>query len=241
IVLPNFGIGILGRYEVLAQRNSDGTYDYNYQNDYSLNLAYNMRFWGGRIKLGFAGRLINRVEFMGSLDPDTDSLAISSFAREGLGISTDVGLTLAAPYRWIPTATVYVRDVGGTSFTFGSGAFGNGDNGDPAYVEQSIDVAVAVFPINGKNSRSVFTVEYTGIHDTSDVDDHMDRLHIGAEFNLWDAYFLRAGYHENDWTAGFEYASGIFQWQFATYSEDVTFGTNTSRDRRGVLKLAVRF
>ena len=46
IVVPNFGIGLLGRYEVLAQRNADGTMTYNYQNDYSLNLAYNMSFWG---------------------------------------------------------------------------------------------------------------------------------------------------------------------------------------------------
>lgn len=241
VVLPNFGIGVLGKYEILARRNSDGTYDYNYQNDYSLNLGYNMKFWGGRIKLGFAGRLINRVQYLGTLDPAVDSLALSSFATEGMGIGVDSGLTLAAPWTWLPTLTVFVRDVGGTSFTAGGGLFGNGANGIPPIVDQSVDAAFAVFPIFSNHSRGTFTVEYTGVDDTENVDDHMDRLHIGLEINMWDAYFFRAGYHANDWTAGFEYATGMFQWQAATYSEEITLGVTSERDRRGILKLAVRF
>ena len=241
IVVPNFGIGLLGKYEVVARRNADGTMNYNYQNDYSLNLGYNMSFWGGRIKLGFAGRMINRREFFGTRDPSTDSLAVNSFASEGLGIGVDTGLTLAAPWQWLPTLSFLVRDVGTTSFTTSGGFFGGDVNGTPQAVSQSIDAAVAVFPIYSNHSRGVFTIEYRGIDNTENVDDQMDRLHIGTEVNLYDAYFVRAGYHANDWTAGFEYATGMFQWQLATYSEQITFGTETVRDRRGVLKFAIRF
>ena len=241
VVMQNFGIGVLGKYEVLAQRNVDGTYDYLYQNDYSLNLAYNMKFWGGRIKVGFAGHLINRVEYFGTRDPAVESLSISSFASEGMGIGVDTGLTLTAPWRYLPTLAVLVRDIGGTAFTAGGGLFGNGVNGTPQYISQSIDAAVAFSPIYGKYSRGVFTVEYTGVDDTENVTDHMDRLHIGTEVNLWDAYFLRAGWHANDWTAGLEYSVGVFQWQLATYSEEINLGTLADRDRRGVLKFAFRF
>ncbi len=240
IVVPNFGIGVLGRYETLSRRNADGSFDYAYQNDYSLNLGYNMRFWGGRIKLGFAGRLINRVEYFGTRAA-TDSLALDTFATEGMGIAVDTGLTLTAPYRFLPTLTLYVRDIGNTSFTSGGGVFGYGGNGTPNTVEQSIDAAVALFPIYGKYSRGALTIEYTGIDSTDQVDDSMDRVHIGTEFNLWDAYFLRAGWHQNDWTAGFEYATGLFQFQAATYSEEVVFPNITDRDRRAVIKFAVRF
>ncbi len=240
IVFPNFGVGVLGKYEILSRRNADGSFDYNYQNDYSLNLGYNLGFWGGRIKVGFAGRLINRVEFAGTRSA-SDSLAISSFATEGVGIAVDSGITFAAPWRYIPTLTVYVRDIGNTSFTAGGGFFGNGVNGRPNTVEQSIDAAVALFPIYGKSSRGVFTVEYTGIDSTDSVDDHMDRIHIGTEVNMWDAYFFRAGWHQNDWTAGLEYATGMFQLQAATYSEQVVFPNLTDRDRRVVIKFAVRF
>lgn len=241
IVLPNFGVGVLGQYEILARRNLDGTYDYNYQNDYSLNLGYNMSFWGGRIKFGFAGRLINRVEYSGTRDPATESLALSSFASEGMGIGVDSGLTLAAPWTWLPTLSILVRDVGGTSFTAGGGLFGNGRNGTPQMVDQSIDAAVAFFPIYANHSRGVFTVEYTGVDNTEDVEDHMDRIHIGTELNVWDAYFFRLGWHQNDWTAGLEYSTGFFQWQAATYSEEITLGGVTDRDRRGILKMAIRF
>ncbi len=240
VVVPNFGIGVLGKYEVLARRNADDSFDYNYQNDYSLNLAYNMRFWGGRVKVGFAGRLINRVEYFGTRAP-TDSLAISSFATEGMGIGVDTGITFAAPWRYLPTLTVLVRDIGNTSFTAGGGLFGNGSNGLPNTVDQSIDAAVALFPIYGKYSRGAFTVEYTGVDSASEVDEHMDRVHIGTEVNLWDAYFLRVGWHQNDWTAGLEYATGMFQFQAATYSEEVVFPNLTDSDRRVIIKFAVRF
>lgn len=242
IVVPNFGFGILGRYEVLAKRNSDGTLDYKYQNDYSANLGTNLSFWGGRVKLGFAGRLINRVEYEGNRDPAVESLSFNSFSTEGMALAADIGLTLAAPWKYIPTFSLLVRDVGGTSFTFSDGVFGkNSSRGVPQMQQQSIDAAVALFPIYGKYSRGVFTVEYTGVDDTANVDDHMDRLHIGTEVNLWDAYFLRVGYHANDWTAGFEYATGLMQWQFATYSEEIGIGTYTDRDRRAIFKMVLRF
>lgn len=240
IVFPNFGVGLLGRYEVTAQRLSDGTLDYIYQNDYSLNLGFNMKFWGGRVKFGVAGRLINRVEYNGNLNPLVDNLEVSAFADEGMGLGVDAGLTLAAPWKWIPTLSVLVRDVGNTSFTMGSGLFTSATT-TPNDVYQSVDVAVAIFPIYSKYTRGVLTVEYTGIDNTENVDDHMDRLHIGTEVNLFDAYFVRAGYHEGDWTAGLEYASGIFQFQMATYSEEIVIGTTEKRDRRGILKFGVRF
>lgn len=241
IVLPNFGMGVLGKYEILARRNADGTMDYKYMNDYSVNLGYNMRFWDGRVKLGFAGRLLNRVQYDGNLDPATESLRVGAFANEGMGIAVDTGLTLAAPWAWLPTATVFVRDVGNTSFTFGTGLFRNGHNGIPPMVKQSIDVAVALFPIFANHSRGVLTVEYTGINTSSEVDDVMKRLHIGTEVNMWDAYFFRAGFHQKQWTAGFEYSSGVMQWQMATYAEDVEFGTTVISDRRGIMKLAIRY
>lgn len=242
IVLPNFGFGVLGKYEILARRNADGTMDMNYVNDYSVNLAYNMRFWNGRIKWGFAGRLINRVQYNGNLDPAVDSLRINAFASEGMGVSLDTGITLAAPWTWLPTLTVLVRDVGNTSFTFSDGLFRNHNlNGAPPMVQQSVDVAVALFPIFANHSRGVLTVEYTGINNTQNVDDPMDRLHIGTEVNMWDAYFFRAGYHQKDWTAGFEYTTGMMQWQMATYGEEVELGNTVIRDRRGIMKMAIRY
>ena len=242
IAVPNFGLGLLGKYEVLAQRNTDGTYDYNYRNDYALATAYNLRFWQGRIKIGFTGKLIDRVEYFGTRDPGTgDSLELSAFAREGMGIAVDTGLTLAAPWRFLPTLSILVRDLGGTSFTAGDGFFGLNGNGVPGDVAQSIDVAVAVFPILSNHNRATMTAEYTGVLDFDTVSDHMDRLHLGMEFNLKDQLFFRGGYHANDWTAGFEYAADLFQLQLATYAEDILLNGVTKRDRRGVIKFAIRF
>lgn len=241
IVMPNFGIGLLGKHEVLATRNLDGTYEYRYQNDYSLNLGYNFSFWGGRIKFAFVSRFINRVEYDGVLDPAVDSLDLASFAHEGQAVSVDMGLTLAAPWVMIPTLTFLVRDSGGTSFSFGSGFFGYSQNGNPVFVSQSVDMAFALFPIFSNESRGAFTVEYRGIDNMQNVENHMDRLRIGTEVNMWDAFFFRAGYYNNTWTAGFEHSNDLIQWQLASYSERVPVGITTQNDRRAVVKFAVRF
>ena len=220
IVLPNFGVGLLGRHETLMQRNADGTLNVNYQNDYALVSGMNLRFWGGRIKIGATGKLINRVEFFGTRDPASESLDVNSFANEGMGLGLDAGLTLAAPWQWIPTVAVLVRDVGHTSFTFGDGFLGAGGTSDPRAISQSIDAAFSIFPIFTNHIRGTLTGEYTGLTtEMTSTEDIMDRIHIGAEINIYDKYFFRAGWHDNSWTAGFEFAAQFFQWQLATYSE----------------------
>lgn len=242
IVLPNFGLGLLGRYEVVAERNSDGTYDYQFQNDYSLNVGFNLSFWGGRVKWGVAGRLINRTEYFGLLDSNTQSLEKNTFAVEGMGLGVDMGLTLTAPWKFLPTLSVLIRDVGHTSFTMGPGFGGNNSNGIPQQVEQSVDVAIALFPIVSNYTRATWTAEYTAVdRPLSSSEEVMDRLHLGAEINFLDAYFVRAGYHQQDWTAGLEYAMGVIQWQLASYAETIYLTNETKKDRRGIIKFAVRF
>ena len=76
---------------------------------------------------------------------------------------------------------------------------------------------------------------------TENVESHLDRLRIGGEVNMWDAFFFRAGYYNNTWTAGFEYANDLIQWQLASYSENVPVGSLFRDDRRAVVKFAVRF
>lgn len=242
IVLPNFGFGILGRYESLMQRNSDGTLSLNYQNDYALVSGMNLRFWGGRIKIGATGKLINRIEFFGVRDPASESLDTNSFANEGMALGLDTGLTLAAPWQWIPTLAVLVRDVGHTSFTFGDGFLGAGGAGDPNAISQSIDAAFSIFPIFTNHIRGTLTGEYTGLTTPlTSTESAMDRVHIGMELNVYDKYFFRAGWHDNSWTAGFEFAAQFFQWQLATYGEEVVIGGTPQSDRRALVKMALRF
>lgn len=239
-VAKNFGIGVFGKYLLDAEMNAAGTaMDTFFQDDLTLVLGINFRLFDGRIKIGASQRLISRIEINKLIDP-TGSLTKADNAAEGAGIATDIGIILAAPWVLLPTVSAVVRDLGGTAFTAGSGLRMTTVE-RPQQVAQDIDVAVAIFPIHGNNTRSVFTAEYQKIKEASESSDKSRYYHLGYEFNYADLLFLRAGMNQKYWTAGLEIASEMTQIQLASYGEDVGAPGNSKEDRRYVFKFAFRY
>ncbi|WP_374075041.1 hypothetical protein [Bdellovibrio bacteriovorus] len=237
----NFGIGLYGNYLLDAEMSGDGaTVDTFYRNDVAFVLGFNFRFFDGRIKLGFNTKLINRIEVDNETLSATGPLSYDSIASEGVGLSTDVGLILTAPWKFLPTVTAVVRDVGGTSFDQASGV--RLDTASrPNLVKQDVDVAAAIFPIHTNYLRSAWTVEYRGLLTSGDEPDKAKLIHGGMEFNFGDVFFLRAGYNQRYWTAGMELSSERFQWQIASYGEEVGTVDTPKEDRRYTFKFAYRF
>lgn len=241
IVTTNFGIGIHAKKLMDAQMSDDGTnLKTFYQDDMALHLGANLRLFSGRMKIGFVGKGISRIEIDKDINPVTDSMSLSAHAKEGFGIGMDAGLILAAPIVLLPTLSAVVRDVGGTQFTSGSG-LRMSTTERPQSLDQDIDVAFAVFPIHGNNSRSSFTVEYQKIKKAADYTDKTKFYHVGYEFNKGDALFFRAGMNQKYWTAGVELATESTQIQIASYGEDIGTDGASIEDRRYVFKFAWRF
>ena len=164
----------------------------------------------------------------------------SSIGTSGVGLSNDVALILSAPWTFLPTVTAHLHDIGGTSFTQMDGIRMSSTN-RPNLVEQDLDVAAAIFPIHSNYVRSAWTVEYRGLLTSGSEDDKAKLLHAGMEFNFGDVLFLRAGYNQRYWTAGFEIASEHWQWQLASYGEEIGTSASPKEDRRYNLKFAFRF
>lgn len=237
----NFGIGLYGNYLLDAEMSGDGsTINTYYRNDLAFVLGFNFRFFDGRVKLGFNTKLINRIEVDNPTLSSTGPLNYSAIASEGLGLSTDVGLILTAPWTFLPTLSAVVRDVGGTSFDQANG-IRMSTTTRPNLVKQDVDVAAALFPIHTNYVRSSWTVEYRGLLTSQDEPDKAKLIHAGLEFNFGDVFFLRGGYNQRYWTAGMELASERFQWQVATYGEEVGTVDTPKEDRRYTFKFAFRF
>ena len=111
----------------------------------------------------------------------------------------------------------------------------------PALVKQDLDVALALFPIISNRSRSSWTVEYRGLLTGNDEPDKNKLWHYGVEWNFADIFFFRLGSNSGYWTSGFELASERFQWQFATYGEEIGTVNARSEDRRYNIKMSYRF
>ncbi|MGZ3770208.1 MAG: hypothetical protein ACXVCP_17425 [Bdellovibrio sp.] len=237
----NFGIGLYGNYLLDAQMSGDGTtVDTFYRSDLALALGFNFRFFDGRVKLGFNTKLINRIEIDNPALSATGPLGAGQVGSEGVGLSTDMGLILSAPWTFLPTISAVVRDIGNTSFDQSHGVRLTTAT-RPNLVKQDVDVAAALFPIFSNSVRSTFTVEYRGLLTSQDEPDKAKLIHGGLELNFSDVFFLRAGYNQRYWTAGMELSSEHFQVQVGSYGEEVGTVDLPKEDRRYNIKFAYRY
>lgn len=246
-VAKNFGLGLLISSTLAGVATGSTNVDLFYRNDMALLLGYNLRLWDGRIKIGFTGKVVSRIELNeANFNPaaqnlDEPTLASAGLLKEGTGVGGDVGLLLTAPWTYLPTLGVAVHDVGNTAYTNTLYSRLSSATTKPDISKQDADVAISVSPIHQNNLRSVWTIQYNSLLTASSETDKAKLIHFGTEFNFGDVFFLRAGYNQRYWTAGAELSSERFQFQMATYGEEVGTSTATVEDRRYVLKFAFRF
>ncbi len=244
IVVPNFGFGVFGKYEFNAETVSEtNKFEYNYTNDYAAVFGFNFRIWNGIIKLGANARAINRIEVRrDDIDPTSTDLKLDTLASEGMGLASDGGLIITVPTAWLPTLAGVYRDIGDTSYSYRDGMFLNTSE-RPTTTKGTLDAAIAIHPLLGKRVRSTWTAEFRDAMNVveEDVKDPMRRFHAGFEINLADALFVRGGWHQRYWTAGFELSMLNYQFQAASYGEEIGTAEQTREDRRYVGKFALRF
>ena len=241
IVLPNFGVGALAKYQYDAYVDPiTDKYSLDYTADWAAAVGYNLRFFGGIVKLGVTARVVDRTEVHVSLPATSTNLNFSSLKREGMGVASDVGLIVTAPTAWLPSLSAVARDVGGTSYNLSPGMYG-ATTYRPADTPSRIDAAFSVFPLLGKSTRATITVEAHDVMTIGDEPDQMKRVHAGFEINFSDFFFLRGGLNQRYWTGGVEFATRFFQLQAASYGEEVGTAAANVEDRRWVGSFAIRF
>lgn len=243
IVGPNFGTGVLAKYQYNAEVNEAGTnFRFDYVSDLAMPLGYTFRFFSGVMKIGVVGRLMNRTEVHSDIDPTSTGLELKNISSEGIGIGADVGMILTAPVAWLPAIGGVVRDVGNTTYDLREGML-NATAARPLATEQTIDVSFSAQPIISNRIRATIALEYRGITTplVEGQEDAIKRAHAGIEFNFADFAFLRGGANQGYWTAGLEFATERFQLQAATYGEEIGTPTTRREDRRWIGKFALRF
>lgn len=243
IVFPNFGIGFLGRLSEDAQVDTAGTaFAFNYTSDYAIVTGMNFSFLDGIVKVGGNARLINRGEVdRDDLSPTATDLSMNTLLTEGMGLGSDVGLILTAPIVWLPSLSAVVRDVGGTAYTLRKGLLHPNTANAPNRTPQTLHAAFSVSPIIDNDLRAQITFEMRDVLNVYEDDLAVRRMHGGFELNWADALFLRAGYNEGYWTAGFEIAVFNYQIQGASYGEEVGTSSARQEDRRYMGSFAIRF
>lgn len=242
IVRRNVGFGFIYKNEISAEISSADltVMDTKYINDTGAVFGSSLRLFGGRIKIGASAKFINRIEVQNTILPLAGPTDLQTIGSEGTAIAFDAGLLLQAPWVYLPTIGVVVRDVGDSIFDKQDG-FRMITATRPAPVKQSVDAALAIFPIHSNQFRSVWTFEYSDLTNSRSDTDSAKRTHLGIEFNMKDIFFLRLGYNQRYATAGLEIASENIVWQISSYGEEIGTATAPREDRRLNSKLIIRF
>ncbi len=242
LIVPNFGFGLLANWTYNAEVDPTVTsFSLHYRNDYAAIVGYNFRLFDGILKIGFNAKYINRAEVDAVLPASSTNLTLNSLAAEGNGIASDAGIIFTLPFTYLPTLAAVVHDIGHTKFDAGGGIFYDTPS-RPQLVKQTYDAAFSISPILANRTRMQITGEYSDIGNVLEEKDIIRRIHAGLEFNFSDMIFLRGGYNQSYWTAGFEFAMDSFQFQATSYGEEIgTDNVNKREDRRYVMKFSVRF
>lgn len=242
IVRRNVGFGFFYKNEISAEISSvDPTVmDTKYFNDTGAVFGSNLRLFDGRVKIGASAKFINRIEVQNAALPVAGATDLQTIGSEGSAVAFDAGLLIQAPWDYIPTLGVVIHDVGDSAFDKKDG-FRMRTATRPATVKQSIDAAIAIFPIHSNLFRSVWTLEYSDITNSRNDTDSAKRMHLGIELNSRDNFFFRLGYNQRYVTAGIEIATEYLVWQLSTYGEEIGTAISPREDRRISTKFAVRF
>lgn len=243
IILPNFGIGVLGRFVEDAQVDSAKTkFNFQYTNDIAVVAGFNIPFWDGIFKLGGNARLVDRSQIWKTdIDPTSTNLTTGGLMNEGVGLGTDVGMILTAPIRWLPSLSAVVRDIGRTSYNYRGGMIHSKTASYPDSTPQTVNGGFTIAPILSNRVRSMWTVEYEDVLNAYKDTIATRHYHGGFELNFSDFLFLRGGYNEGYWTGGVEFAIENYQIQFTSYGEEVGTGSTHQEDRRYMGGFAIRF
>lgn len=238
--LRNFSFGLIYKNEISALMNAAGTeMDTIYHSDVGALLGFNYSLWEGRIKFGVTGKYINRIEVDNPQLDVTGSLDMDDIASEGTATGADVALTFQAPVKYFPTLAVVAHDVGNMKFR--TAGLRLSTVNEPLEVKQTIDVGVSLSPIFSNTARGIFALEYRDVANAREEDFVEKRIHIGSEFVWRDVLYLRLGFNQGYWTAGFEISGERFSWQLATYGEEVGIKAAPREDRRYSMRLGARF
>lgn len=242
LIRRNIGFGFIYKNEISAEISSaDATVmDTKYINDAGAIIGTNLRLFDGIIKIGVSAKFLNRIEVQNTTLSVAGPTDLQTIASEGTALSIDTGLLMQAPWTYLPTFGLVVRDMGNSIFDKQDG-FRMRTATRPLTVKQSVDAAIAFFPIHSNQVRSVWTLEYSDLTNSRNDTDSMKRAHLGIEFNTRDIFFLRLGYNQRYMTGGIEIASENVVWQVSSYGEEVGTATTPREDRRLSMKFAARF
>ncbi len=198
--------------------------------------ALNLSLFGGVIKLGASGIILNRKEIKQSYDPNA-TLNISADAySEGTAAIVTSGAKLTLPITFLPTFSATMHNSLKKKFSARKA-------GAPTTIPSSIDVGFSITPQIGTVTRVHLEANYKDISGASTEDVSATRkLLLGMELDFNRTFFFRFGYGDGFGSAGLGVRTKKLEFDLTTYAVDTTSSTFRGKeDRRFVIGISTGF
>lgn len=206
------------------------------------SLGISAALLGGRFRIGVAGRAVqlsSRNVVSQGTNPKVSALDDS---RSGMGIGLDSGVLLTLPWGGLPTLGFVARNIGDTAFPLAPMvALGGTSAARPHRAKMTYDAGFSLSPKGGKGNQMTVAFDYRDILDTTKTD-MLRKFNAGLEFGLSKIFYMRLGFSQGYFTAGFGLNSPKGGLDLGTYGEELDArGFHGFLDRRYSIRFIRRF
>lgn len=194
--------------------------------------AFNLSLFGGVLKLGASGVLLNRREIKTSFAPNVATNIESKDYQKGTSTYLTAGLRFTMPIKALPTFSVVYRNAGT------NGWYDTGGAGAPDEIQKTYDASFSVTPIFSRNIRVHFEAALRDLTDQYDNVSLTRKVNLGMEIGFRRKMFVRFGYSDGWGSGGIGVRNRKFIFDLSTYAVEVGDGLREEEDRRFALSIS---
>lgn len=238
LLSKNFSIGMIFKssWDAVVE---PGTLDFNIfgTTDLAVYLHYGVSFFGGVVKLGVGGKVLDRAELdrtYTAAEYGAGGISFTTEWKEGIGYGLDAGVMATAPIAGLPTIGIALQDFANTELldrrVLWTGT--RGTAGAPPALEQKVNVGVSFTLKHAPGVKSVIAMDVKDVLHWS-RGDWRDHSHAGWEIEFDRILRIRAGYMQGRyWTAGLGLRLAGFNLELNTWKENLLIYTGSTRELR---------
>ncbi len=233
-----FQIGYM--YSQTARANLDSTssdVEFAERRDHGPVAALNFSLFGGVVKFGASGILLNRRQLQRDFTAsETVDISDQNYS-EASGLFINAGVRVTLPWTWLPTFAGVMRNAGSTEWDIDQAG-----STTLAEIPTTYDLGFSLTPQIGKTMRVHMEINYKDLTDQYSAISKKRKLLAGIEFDIARKFFLRFGYGDGFGSAGIGIQGKRVHWDLTTYAVDLSQAEIRGReDRRFVLSMASGF
>lgn len=213
----------------------DANFEYADRIDFGPYAALNISLFGGVLKLGATGVLLNRHEAIGEAESDEPFELDGEDYKKGSMAYIVAGGRLTLPIALMPTFAATLHNAGDNGFS-GRAA------GAPDKIKQQIDIGFSLTPQISNTTRIHFEADYKDIGSAHDDVATVRKILFGMEIDFARAFFIRAGYGDGFGSGGIGIRTRKLEFDLTTYAVDTSNDDFQGKeDRRYSFSLSTGF